>query len=115
MKIHQQGILSLKLRGKEETSIPMDQMLSFQKLAMVRLLGMWGWLAWFAHHGIPQVAGNKKYVLMNLAMSTPSRFESDPESTLHTVVVAHHQPSQRVCGLPGRFKILQGCLGGPLG
>ena len=35
----------LKLRGKEETSIPMDQMLSFQELAMVRLLGMWGWLA----------------------------------------------------------------------
>lgn len=29
------------------------------------------------------------------------RFESDSESTLHPVVVAHHQPCQRLRGLPG--------------
>ena len=52
----------LKLPGKEETSIGIDQMLSFQKLAMVRLLPLCG----DGSAGSPTIG-----FPMNLAMSTP--------------------------------------------
>ena len=39
------------------------------------------------------------------------RFKSDSQSTLHPVVVAHHQPRQRLRGLPGDYALREVVVG----
>ena len=39
------------------------------------------------------------------------RFKSDSQSTLHPVVVAHHQPRQRLRGLPGDYALREAVVG----